>query len=173
MSMAPETGEPVFIGLGSNLEPERHLRQALNAMRQEPGLQVIALSPVYQTAPWGVTDQPDFLNAVLELRTTVNPVAMLDWLLELEKRLGRVRLERWGPRTLDLDVLAWGNRVINTPRLEIPHPRLHQRGFVLVPFCDLAPQWRHPILGRTARDMLKEITGEGVTLTEVTLDAML
>ncbi|MDH4247713.1 MAG: 2-amino-4-hydroxy-6-hydroxymethyldihydropteridine diphosphokinase [Deltaproteobacteria bacterium] len=173
MSIAPEAGEPVYIGLGSNLEPERHLRQALNAMRQEPGLRIIALSPVYQTAPWGVADQPDFLNAVLELRTTVNPVAMLDWLLELEKRLGRVRLERWGPRTLDLDVLAWGNRVINTPQLEIPHPRLHQRGFVLVPFCDLAPQWRHPILGRTARDMLKEITGEGVTLTEVTLNARL
>jgi len=161
--------ERVFIGLGSNMEAETHLKQAMQMLRRMPEVREVAISPVYRTAPWGVTDQPDFLNAVMEVRSDLEPESLLNRLLEVESRLGRVRRERWGPRSLDLDLLAYGQRVVKTSPLEVPHPRLPERAFVLVPLCDLAPDWRHPVLTLTASQMLMDIPQEGILRTEIVL----
>jgi 2-amino-4-hydroxy-6-hydroxymethyldihydropteridine diphosphokinase len=130
--------EVCYVGLGANLG-DRHatFRQALERM---PGL-VEAVSPFYETAPIG-PPQPSFLNAAVRLRTTLPPLALLDALLEIERSLGRDRaLEtRWGPRTLDLDVLLWPGRTLAEPRLHVPHPRLRDRAFALAPLLDVLPE---------------------------------
>lgn len=153
------------IALGSNLEPERHLREAVRRLAE--CLRLTAASRVYRTPPIGYADQPDFLNAVVLAETGLPPGALMDALLAIESALGRERPFPNAPRTLDLDLLALDGTVSHHPHVILPHPRLHERGFVLVPLCDVWPDWRHPRLGRTAHDLL-----EAVDVTGIVADAL-
>ena len=153
----------VFIALGANLGNRlSNLRQAVRAL--PPEVHPIRISSVYETLPWGVEQQPAFLNAALEAVTPLKPGALLAYLKEIETRLGRRPGIRYGPRLIDLDILFYGMQVVNLPGLEIPHPHLHERAFVLVPLADLAPDWLHPVLQRTVWDLLKEVDQGGVQL---------
>lgn len=131
-----------FLGIGTNLGDRRaHLNLALTFLSLVPQVDVLALSRVYQTAPMYKLDQPAFWNACIEVQTTLSARALLDCLLAIETLCGRVRQEANGPRTVDLDVLFFGAQQIDVPGLHVPHPKLHERDFVLMPMMDLSPQW--------------------------------
>jgi 2-amino-4-hydroxy-6-hydroxymethyldihydropteridine diphosphokinase len=141
-----------YVGLGANLgDREETIRAAVAELPD-----VVAVSPLRETDPVGVADQPQFLNGVAALETELAPRELLDVLLAVERRLGRERRERWGPRTIDLDLLLYGDEVIDEDGLKIPHPRLHERRFVLEPLADLAPQLVVPGLGGV-EDLLAEL----------------
>jgi 2-amino-4-hydroxy-6-hydroxymethyldihydropteridine diphosphokinase len=130
----------VYLGLGANLEDrEASILSALKELDALPTITMTAVSSFYETAPVGVTDQPNFVNAVAEVRTTLTPDALLETVLALEKNRGRVRTQRWGPRVIDIDILLYGNVQRETPALTLPHPRLEERDFVLVPLAEIAP----------------------------------
>ncbi|MEN2981640.1 MAG: 2-amino-4-hydroxy-6-hydroxymethyldihydropteridine diphosphokinase [Thermus sp.] len=151
-----------YVALGGNLgDRAAYLLQALSRLSRLPETRLLRLSPVYETDPVG-PPQPPYLNLVAELDTRLPPRALLEALLGIEQALGRVRREPWGPRTVDLDLLLYGNLVLKEEGLEVPHPRLHQRAFVLVPLCDLVPQGRHPVLGRTFAELLAALDPSGV-----------
>jgi 2-amino-4-hydroxy-6-hydroxymethyldihydropteridine diphosphokinase len=144
-----------YVGLGGNLgDREATLRRALDLLAQEQGVEVIAVSELRETDPVGVVDQPRFLNAAAALETSLSPRKLLDALLGIERALGRVRSGvRWGPRTIDLDLLLYGDEQIAEPGLHVPHPRLHERRFALEPLSELDPDLELP--GRGAiRDLL-------------------
>ena len=154
---------PALVALGSNLgDRAGHLLGAVSALARRPGVRLVGLSRVYETEPVGPPGQGPYLNAVAALRTECEPQELLATLLAIERAHGRVRRERWGPRTLDLDLLDFGGRVLELPGLLLPHPRLHERAFVLVPLADVAPGWRHPFLGRTAAELLAGLDARGV-----------
>ena len=139
--------ERVFVGLGANLgDPQTTLQRALAALAALPQTRLVAHSSLYRTAPILATGA-DFINAVAELRTALQPHALLDALQAIELAHGRERPYRHAPRTLDLDLLLFGQRVVQEPGLEVPHPRLHERAFVLQPLLELAPRLVHPRLG--------------------------
>lgn len=145
----------VFLGLGSNLGSRRsNLLRAVNALHSAP-VRVHALSDCYQSEPVGKRDQPDFLNAVCRLRCSLSPERLLAYCLEIERRLGRVRRVRWGPRQIDLDILYYDRLVKREPGLRIPHPRLHRRRFVLAPLAELCPLWWDPLRRRTVIQLLQ------------------
>ena len=132
-----------FIAFGSNLgDRAENLRQAARLLRENPRVDVLAASDIYETDPVGPADQGRFLNAVLKVETDLPPREFLDLLLKIERELGRVRTpgERWGPRVIDLDLLVFGDLSIDEPGLTIPHPRMHERLFVLIPLRDVAPE---------------------------------
>jgi len=139
-----------FIGLGSNLgEREAMIRLALDDLARLPSTTLVRASSLYDTEPVGEVDQPNFLNAVAQIDTELTARQLL-WNLQLiEKRLGRVRAQRWGPRTIDLDLLLYGSLVVDEPDLKVPHPELTQRSFVLVPLVELDPLLVHPVSGET------------------------
>jgi len=139
----------VYIGIGSNLQqPIRQVQHALSALASLTDCQFIAQSRLYRSAPMGPQDQPDFINAVAALETTVSAHALLASLHAIEQAQGRTRNgERWGPRTLDLDILLFGEECINQPELQVPHPGLHERNFVLYPLHEIAPNLIIPGLG--------------------------
>jgi len=141
--------ETAYIALGSNLqEPLRQLQAGFAALARLPGTQLVAQSSFYRSAPVGYADQPDFVNAMAALRTTLAPRALLDALLGIEREHGRVREFVNAPRTLDLDIALYGERVIHEPGLSIPHPRMHERAFVMVPLAEIAPDAMVPGRGR-------------------------
>jgi 2-amino-4-hydroxy-6-hydroxymethyldihydropteridine diphosphokinase len=132
--------EEVLIGLGGNIgDPLEAMRSALRALDENPNCKVLRVSSVWKTPPWGVTDQPDFLNACALISTTLEPRAFLDLCLSIEKDLKRIRDQRWGPRSIDMDVLFFGDRIISEEQLNVPHPRIADRAFVLVPLAEIAP----------------------------------
>jgi len=133
--------EQVYIGLGSNLAgPRLQVERALRMLAELPGTKLTQRSRLYRSAPWGRADQPEFVNAVAALRTGLAPRELLDALLAIEHAAGRARgATRWGPRVLDLDILAFGDRAIDEPGLHVPHPHLHERAFVLLPLAEIAP----------------------------------
>ena len=134
-----------YVGLGANLgDPQRTLRSALRGLDGLPGTRCLRCSQFYRNPPLGPQDQDHYINAVAELETRLPPLQLLAWLLELERRHGRVRGRRWGERTLDLDLLIVGSQRMNTERLTLPHPRLHQRAFVLYPLAELVPRLKIP-----------------------------
>ena len=144
-----------FVGLGSNLgEREATLWKALEGLGATEGIEVLAISSFRETEPVGVVDQPRFVNAAAALETSLSPRELLERLLDVERSLGRHRAveERWGPRTLDLDLLLYGGESIDEPGLEVPHPRLTERAFVLEPLLELDPDLRLPD-GRPLRDL--------------------
>ena len=147
-----------YVGLGSNLGDRRAMLDgAVAELGNTPGVRVLRVSSVHETEPVG-PPQPRYLNAVAEVETSLAPRALLDRLLAVETRFGRVRGERWGPRTIDLDLLLHGGLVIDEPGLSVPHPRMTERAFVLAPLCELVPEGRHPVLGRTFRQLLADLT---------------
>ena len=156
MSGAADT--VAYVGLGSNLDrPDRRIRDALEALGQIADTRLLRHSRLFRTRPWGVADQPDFINAVAELATRLSPRALLDALLAVERAQGRVRDgTRWGPRVLDLDLLLYGDRRIDEPGLTIPHPRIGERAFVLKPLADLDIDLDIPGQGRVG-DLLARI----------------
>ena len=127
---------------------------------------ILAVSPVYETPPWGVTDQPAFLNQVVMGFTTVSPHRLLDKLKRIEKQMGRQETIRFGPRLIDLDILLYGQRILQTHRLQIPHPRMLERAFVLVPLVEISPQITIPGTGKTAADYLALIDTTGINRVE-------
>ena len=152
-----------YVGIGSNLDdPERQVRRAIEALASMPETRLVRASRLFRTAPWGRTDQPGFVNAAAEIATTLAPRALLDALLAIERAQGRHRDgTRWGPRTLDLDVLLYGDRVIDEPGLAVPHPHLAERAFVLLPLADLDPALHVPGRGRIS-ELLRNVDTNGV-----------
>jgi 2-amino-4-hydroxy-6-hydroxymethyldihydropteridine diphosphokinase len=156
--------EQVLIGFGSNLGDSVHICvAAVERLRAHPLLRVLKTSSFYRTSPLMLSDQPWFINGIVLCETDLSPEELLGVILEIEKDFGRDRQIRWGPRTLDLDLLAYGDRQVNLPALTIPHPRLHERRFVLEPLLEIAPDWVHPTLNITARNLLRAISEEDDT----------
>jgi len=150
------------VGLGGNLgHPERAFREALNRLEAETGIVVSAVSGLWRSAPWGIADQPEFLNAAALLETCREPGDLLAFLQDLERGAGREPGVRWGPRPLDLDLLFHGDAVVDRADLTLPHPRLPERSFVLEPLAEIAPGWIHPVAGKTAAEMLAELHASG------------
>ncbi|RJX33944.1 MAG: 2-amino-4-hydroxy-6-hydroxymethyldihydropteridine diphosphokinase [Desulfarculus sp.] len=150
--------QEVFIGLGSNLgSPRRHLLFALERLARAPAYAPGAVSSLYRTAPVGRREQPPFYNAVCRGMYERTPHELLRALQALEAARGRQRQERWGPRTLDLDILLFGDMIIEEADLQVPHPRLHERGFVLIPLAELAPSLVLPRWGRTAAQLWQDL----------------
>jgi 2-amino-4-hydroxy-6-hydroxymethyldihydropteridine diphosphokinase len=149
----------VYLAMGSNLgDRDAHLAAALAALRETEGVEVVAVSPLYETDPVGPPPQGPYLNGAIELATSLTPDALLERLLEIEAGQGRTRgPDRNAPRTLDLDLLLYGDRKLNAPHLEVPHPRLASRPFVLEPLCDLAPHFIHPVLGETVEALARRV----------------
>ncbi|MGF1569743.1 MAG: 2-amino-4-hydroxy-6-hydroxymethyldihydropteridine diphosphokinase [Nodosilinea sp.] len=153
---------PCAIALGSNLgDSPRLLETALQHLHQPPALQLTARSSLYQTIPIG-PPQPDIINGCALMTTTLSPQALLTTLLQIEQTFGRIRNERWGPRSLDLDLLFYGQTVLSTPDLQIPHPRLRERAFVLVPLAEIAPGWIDPVTGQSIAALCAAISPAGV-----------
>ena len=151
----------VYLALGTNLGDRMdNLRRAIAAL--SPSVKVTALSSVYETPPWGYADQPAFLNMALAAETDLEPLALIAFLKKLETYLGREKTFRNGPRLIDMDILFYDDLVFEQADLVIPHPRLHERAFVLVPLNDIAPDRMHPVLKRTVRDLLKDVDTKGV-----------
>jgi 2-amino-4-hydroxy-6-hydroxymethyldihydropteridine diphosphokinase len=154
--------EAVYVGLGANLgNRAANLAMALRYLSSLA--RIDAVSSLYETAPLGEQPQPPFYNAVCGVSTGLSPEALLDYLKRVEFEIGRRPAERWAPRAIDLDLLLYGDRVIDTPALVVPHPRLPERAFVLVPLAEIAPDAMHPVLGRTAREMLSGLSESDVS----------
>jgi 2-amino-4-hydroxy-6-hydroxymethyldihydropteridine diphosphokinase len=152
----------LFLLLGANLGNRfLTLEQARIQLMESVGT-LVSESKLYETAPWGVTDQPPYLNQVLELETTFAPDNVLTQTQSIEQILGRVRLDRWGARLIDIDLLYYNGLICQTERLTLPHPLLHERRFVLVPLCEIAPDFVHPVFGKTNTEMLRDCRDLGL-----------
>ena len=157
-----------YLGLGSNLgDRNASLREAIVRLRDSEGLTVVATSSIYETAPWGYTDQPDFLNCVVEIETRLTPVSLLERIQEIEQEVGRTPSWRYGPRLIDVDILLYGDLCLQltNSELTIPHPRMDQRAFVLIPLVEIARDVVHPELHRTMHDLASDVDDqEGVRI---------
>ena len=153
-----------FLGFGANLgDRKKNLADAINALNSRPDLAVLRTSGVYETEPWGLTDQPKFLNMVAEIATSIPPGELLERVKKLEQDMGREGGPRLGPRLIDIDILLLEDLVVDEPDLVIPHASLHLRAFVLVPLAALAPESVHPVLGVTIGQLAEQVDGlEGV-----------
>lgn len=154
----------VFLGLGSNVgDRENQLKEAIRLLDEQSGIKVVKVSSFYETEPVGYVDQPDFLNLCVEIQTELSPKAVLERGLAIEQQLHRVRKERWGPRTLDIDILLYGDQIIEEQDLTIPHPRMTERAFVLIPLQEIALNKVEP---RT-QTKIKDITVPNETVKKV------
>ncbi|MEP9371459.1 2-amino-4-hydroxy-6-hydroxymethyldihydropteridine diphosphokinase [Mesorhizobium sp. KR1-2] len=159
--MSNPSRERVYLSLGGNLDdPAKTMAAALRMVDADPQTEVVSVSSLYRTPPWGKLDQPDFLNCAVEISTSRSPRELLELCLEAERKLKRVRQERWGPRLVDIDILAFGERVIHETGLEVPHPRLFERAFVLVPLTEIAPDFA--IGGESASERLPLVDRAGI-----------
>jgi 2-amino-4-hydroxy-6-hydroxymethyldihydropteridine diphosphokinase len=146
----------VYLSIGSNVgDREAHLREAITRMGVEGRL--LAVSSMYETEPVEFTDQPWFLNCAIAIETSETPEKLVAALLRIEREMGRKRTQKKGPRTIDLDILLFGDLILNSPDLTIPHPAMHERRFVLEPMAEIAPEVAHPVLKKTVRKFLEEL----------------
>ncbi len=163
--MPAEIRSIVYLGLGSNLGDRlANLQAAVQAL--EPQIHLIQASPVYETPPWGYLDQPYFLNQSLKMETDLSPADLLAFIKHLERELGREPTFRNGPRRIDIDILFYDDLILHEDQLQIPHPRLEKRAFVLVPLAAIAPNLRHPVLGSKIKELMQEIDISEVILYE-------
>lgn len=147
-----------YIGIGSNLEsPEENCLKALEHLQAHSKLTLVVRSSLYQSEPFGITDQNWFVNCAVQLTTALSPEGLLQECLSIEQMMGRTRIEKWGPRTIDLDILFYDDLVLKQKGLEIPHPGIAERSFVLAPMCEIAPKFTHPKLKKPIQTLLTEI----------------
>ncbi len=155
-----ETAKEVtaYIGIGSNIgDRAARLKASVELLSKKEGIEVTSVSSFYNTAPVGYLEQPDFLNAVVEIKTVLSAAELLLICRLIEKELKRERLIRWGPRTIDLDILLYGNQIINEENLNVPHPRMHERAFVLEPLNEINPSAIHPVFNKTVHELYEAI----------------
>ena len=157
-----------YLGFGTNLgDRKKNLAQAVNSLNERPDFTVVRTSSIYETAPWGMTDQSNFLNMVAEINTFLSPQELLERVKKLEQDMGREDSPRFGPRLIDVDILLLGDLgdlIVDEPDLQVPHASLHLRAFVLVPLGELTPESVHPVLGKTIVELTCEVDGlDGVT----------
>lgn len=146
--------------IGGNLgDRAGNLQKAVQLIAAEAG-EVIKTSALYQTAPWGAVDQPDYLNQALEIRTAMAPLTLLHTLLEIERKIGRIRQGKWGSRVIDIDFIFYNDAILSLPDLKLPHPRMQSRQFVLVPLMEIVPDYMHPVLHKTVHQLLQECPDE-------------
>lgn len=149
-----------YLGIGSNLgERESNCINALERLTTK-GIEIIAKSSLYETKPWGMKDQPDFINMCAKAETALCPEDLLAALKGTEKEMGREEGDRWGPRLIDLDILFYDDKIVRTPDLSIPHPLIEQRDFVLIPLCEIAPDLVHPVSRKTIRELTEQLKGD-------------
>ncbi|MHB9943431.1 2-amino-4-hydroxy-6-hydroxymethyldihydropteridine diphosphokinase [Clostridium sporogenes] len=147
----------VYVAFGSNMgEKENYIKRALEKI-EERGIKIIKVSPIYETEPYGVLDQDSFLNGVVKIETNLTPENLIKELLLIEKQLDRVRERRWGPRTIDLDIIFYDDLIINEKNLIIPHKDMENREFVLKPLCDIDENFIHPVLKKSVRQLYDEL----------------
>lgn len=152
-----------YLGIGGNLgDRQANLERAVALLKK--AVEVRNVSPLYETAPVGFANQPDFLNAAIAIETTLPPRALLEVLQNVERQLGKATPFANGPRTLDLDLLLYGSDIVDEPGLRVPHPRMHERRFVLTPLVRIAPDFVHPVLHQTLRELLSALPANGVRL---------
>lgn len=152
-----------YLGLGANLgDREANINKALVEIVRTGKCRLTRISSIYETEPVGIREQPNFLNAVAEVETEMAPLELLATLRDAERGIGREKTFKWGPRLIDIDILLYGKQSLSEENLEIPHPEMHRRAFVLTPLAEIAPTVTHPILGLTARKMSDDIGSEGI-----------
>ena len=161
----------VLLSLGSNLgDRKRHLQQAVDALRSLPATTVKSVSHVYETAAWGVEDQPNFFNLAAEIETDLPPLEFLNACKAIETRLGREPGPKWGPRIVDIDIVLWGSEVLDNERLKIPHPDFRNRAFVLAPIAEIAGSTMDPVSGLTLAELLERPEASGRVERQTELD---
>jgi 2-amino-4-hydroxy-6-hydroxymethyldihydropteridine diphosphokinase len=162
-----------YLGMGTNLgDPLQQMSRALTSLHHTEGMRVTSLSSIYQTSPIGYLDQPDFYNMVIEMETLLTPTQLLAAILQIEKKLHRVRTMRWGPRTIDIDILLYGDHLIQSKELQIPHPRMKERAFVLIPLYELIGNKILPGTEQTLREWIEQLPpGQGIQMLTVTTQA--
>ncbi len=161
MSIVPEKKTIAALGLGGNIgDPAAAMARALRELNARDDCRVLAVSGLYRTPPWGKTDQADFFNCCALVETSLSAPALLQTCLDIEKAMKRVRTERWGPRTIDIDVLTYGNESIVTESIEVPHPRMTERAFVLMPLADIAPDLE--VKGKPVQEWLQLADRSGI-----------
>lgn len=157
-----------YIALGSNLaERETYLSRAIHLLKNQQAVNVVDQSSVYETEPVGYTDQNDFLNMVIKVQTSLSPYELLEQCQSIEQELGRERLVKWGPRTIDLDILLYNREKVELDRLKVPHPHMHERAFVMVPLAELDKSIEIPGLNQTASEVLARLPEEDVNSMKV------
>jgi 2-amino-4-hydroxy-6-hydroxymethyldihydropteridine diphosphokinase len=147
----------VYLSLGSNLDDRlRFLKEAIGKIGESDQISLKQISSVYESEPVGYENQPWFLNVAVEVRTSLDPFPLLELLLTIEERMGRKREKRWNPRNIDVDILLYDALILDSDQLTLPHPRMHQRRFVLIPLTQIAPRLLHPLLGKNTEELLKD-----------------
>ena len=149
-----------FLGLGTNMgDRKKNLTQALTILNDRPDLTVLRTSSIYETEPWGLANQPKFLNMVAEFATSISPDELLERVKKVEQDMGRKAGPRFGPRIIDIDILLLEDQVVDEPNLNVPHVSLHERAFILVPLSELAPELVHPVFGVTVATLAAKVGG--------------
>lgn len=155
--------QQIYLSLGANLgNQEANLQKAIALIGQRVG-EIVNVSSFIETAAWGKTDQPDFLNLALQVATNHSPLVVLSIIQEIEHQLGRERKEKWGARLIDIDIIFWENQLISETQLTVPHPLMHERTFVLIPMAEIAPEMEHPVLKKKMKELLINLEKQEAT----------
>ncbi|MEO0185736.1 MAG: 2-amino-4-hydroxy-6-hydroxymethyldihydropteridine diphosphokinase [candidate division WOR-3 bacterium] len=156
--------ERVYLLLGTNLgKLKENLMNAIEELSKN-GIKILRKSKIYKTKPWGKTDQPDFLNMAVEVETNLTPEKLLQTIKDIEKKLKREKSKKWGPRIIDIDILFYGNRIVNEPDLKIPHPYFFERNFAIIPMAEIAPDFIPPAHDRSIKEVKAGVKSEGIEI---------